>query len=188
MRLLLLAALFGSKIVGAVPVDAAYEAAHSENRPAWLLKSDPNPGDRVPVDEQAPKPSGDPFAITDSSQTPLLGPLRWTTSFPDAIEADATLSLSWVGGYAPSGFEVFYIPTWPGQRMYHQHEIANTTDRNTVWSVPSYDFFPEDTTFIIGVKDGTGGPGGEWYDLTGPLPFVHLPDATEFEAAIAGRT
>lgn len=25
---------------------------------------------------------------------------------------------------------------------------------------------------IFGVKDGSEGPGGNWYDLTGPLPFV----------------
>lgn len=35
---------------------------------------------------------------------------------------------------------------------------------------------------IFGVKDGSEGPGGDWYDLTVPLPFVPLGgDDEEFE-------
>ncbi|BEJ17639.1 hypothetical protein CspHIS471_0610400 [Cutaneotrichosporon sp. HIS471] len=188
MRLLLLAVLFGSALVRAVPVDAAYDAAHAENRPARPNKPQP----QVEPQHQ-PQPQPQPVKPVPASrpadpslkQKPLLAPLRWSNPFPDAIQANTNLPLSWTGGDASLGFEVYFIPSWPRQRQYDLHTITNTTAQNTVWNVPDYNDFPEDTTFILGVKDSTGGPGGAWYDLTSPLPFVNLPNAKEFEDAIA---
>ncbi|BEI80744.1 hypothetical protein CcaverHIS002_0112730 [Cutaneotrichosporon cavernicola] len=155
MRVLLLAVLFGSALVGAMPVDAAYDAAHAEHRPAEHPPAKPD----MPQPQVEPQPQPQPQ--------------------PQPVEpvASTNLPLSWTGGDASFGFEVYFIPIWPGQHQYDLHTITNTTAQNTVWNVPDYEDFPEDTTFILGVKDSTGGPGGGWYDLTSP--------ATEFEAAIA---
>lgn len=145
--------------------------------------------------QEAPKPADMPTipvpavlgdSLLASQQTPLVSPLRWTTDFPDAIEAGTDLKLSWEGGSPDYGFEVYYIPHWPRQLTYDLIMIENTTAHSAVWSVPGYNDVPEGTTFILGVKDATGGPGGNWYDLTAPLPLVDpAPDAAEFEAAIA---
>ncbi|BEI88542.1 uncharacterized protein CcaverHIS019_0112600 [Cutaneotrichosporon cavernicola] len=185
MRVLLLAVLFGSALVGAMPVDAAYDAAHAEHRPAEHPPAKPDMPQPQVEPQPQPQPQPQPVEPVVASkpadpslmQTPLLAPLRWSTPFPDVIEASTNLPLSWTGGDASFGFEVYFIPIWPGQHQYDLHTITNTTAQNTVWNVPDYEDFPEDTTFILGVKDSTGGPGGGWYDLTSPLLFVNLLNA-----------
>jgi hypothetical protein len=179
------------------PADKAKPAPKAEEKPkAEAEKPKPAPEaaeqPKAPeaaeaADSDAPAPAA-LDALLPETQTPLLPPLRWSTPFPDAVEAGTDLTLSWEGGSPEFGFEVYYIASWPRQRTYDLVTIKNTTSHSIVWSVPGYDEFPEDTTFILGVKDATGGPGGNWYDLTAPLPLVDpTPDAREFEAAIAAK-
>jgi hypothetical protein len=44
-------------------------------------------------------------------------PLRWRTRFGDSIAAGSSLRLEWHGG-DENGYEVYYIPRWPGQLQY----------------------------------------------------------------------
>ncbi|CAK9785037.1 hypothetical protein CC85DRAFT_286984 [Cutaneotrichosporon oleaginosum] len=196
MRVSLLAAyIFASALVAAAPVaaNAADAAAITHVSPDKadhpIVDDEPTVGDKPkPKPKAAPVPAAPILTPDTDAQTPLLLPLRWTTEFPEAIKAGSYLNLAWEGGSPEYGFEVYYIPRWPMQRVYDLVPIENTTSRHAIWSVPQYDDFPEGTTFIFGVKDATGGPGGNWYDLTAPLPLVYsAPDARGFEAAIKAK-
>jgi len=50
-------------------------------------------------------------------------PLRWRTKFGDSVEAGKKLTLEWHGG-DENGYEVYYVPRWPGQLQY---DVSNLT-------------------------------------------------------------
>ncbi|CAD6570268.1 MAG: hypothetical protein TREMPRED_005708 [Tremellales sp. Tagirdzhanova-0007] len=87
-----------------------------------------------------------------------------------SIPPDTKIELAWEGG-SGNGYEVYYIPQWADEENYYPVDIATTSLRSVKWQTPKRDAFPEGTTFIVGVKDVTVGPGSDWYDLTGLVKF-----------------
>ncbi|KAL1412959.1 hypothetical protein Q8F55_000708 [Vanrija albida] len=99
-------------------------------------------------------------------------PLRFTSAFPDTLRAGAALDLAWEGGDG-RGVEVYFVARWARQRDYELVPIApNTTDTGLSWRVPPLESYPAGTNIIVGVKDGSEGPGSSWWDLSPPLALV----------------
>jgi hypothetical protein len=66
----------------------------------------------------APTPSPDDTPEPEAAEvaTPAL-PLRWRTRFGESVAAGQQLTLEWHGG-DENGYEVYYVPRWPGQLQY----------------------------------------------------------------------
>nr|XP_031859615.1 uncharacterized protein CI109_004890 [Kwoniella shandongensis]KAA5526687.1 hypothetical protein CI109_004890 [Kwoniella shandongensis] len=97
-------------------------------------------------------------------------PVKWLNHFGSRIPDDTVMHLEWEGG-SGHGFEVYYIPQWPGQTDYAPVDIANTQEQRFTWRTPKKDAYPQGTTFILGINDALPSLGGGWYDVTGLLTF-----------------
>ncbi|ORY31424.1 hypothetical protein BCR39DRAFT_526636 [Naematelia encephala] len=99
-------------------------------------------------------------------------PVELTTHFRGSVvPAQTSVQIAWTGG-SGQGYEVYYIPQWPGQKTYAPVDIARTSGNSVTWQTPSIDRWPEGTTFIVGVNDVLEGSGSSWYALTRLLNFV----------------
>lgn len=80
----------------------------------------PVPEDAAAAIEAAAVPESIAPAVvvnTEAAQVIVAAPVRWSTEFGESIEAGSTVQLEWSGGDA-YGYEVYYVPRWPGQLQY----------------------------------------------------------------------
>ncbi|WOO77857.1 uncharacterized protein LOC62_01G001415 [Vanrija pseudolonga] len=137
----------------------------------------------LPVPTYIP-PIAPVYGAVEVDEVPPAPALLFTSEFPSELTAGSKLELAWEGGDG-RGVEVYFIPRWARQREYEQVPIApNTTASALVWHVPKLADYPAGTNMyvcvaeaqltssIIGVKDGSEGPGSTWWDLSPPLALV----------------
>jgi len=78
----------------------------------------------------------------------LGAPVSWVTA-PEVIPADTDLRLEWQGGDG-YGWQVYYIPQWPSQSVYHVSYLLPTlliADQVAGRHCPEHNFNRDDLAY-----------------------------------------